>query len=231
MRTSMVMSVTMLAMTAGTALALAIQPGGDKADDSAARGQSFNNVKRIGLAMHEFHDAYMHLPLHAMYSNDGKTPLLSWRVTILPFLGEKALFNEFRHDEPWDSEHNKKLIAKMPKIYEPVGLGKKEEGRTYYQVFTGPDTLFDGNKQMRLTDITDGTSNTLLAIEGKEPVIWTKPADLTLPKEKDKERLTPVGGLFKNGTNAAMCDGSVHMLARTLDGPQLRSLVTPRGND
>ena len=75
MRTSMVISATMIAITAGTALALAIQPGGDKADDSAARGQSFNNVKRIGLAMHQFHDAYKYFPLHAMYSNDGKTPL------------------------------------------------------------------------------------------------------------------------------------------------------------
>src|SRR5439155_26328316 len=133
-----------------------------------------NNLKQIALAFHVYHDTNAVLPAHAIYSKDGKTPLLSWRVALLLHIGQQQLYQEFKLDQPWDSEHNKKLIAKMPKIYEPVGLGKKEEGRTYYQVFTGPDTLLDGNKQMRLTDITDRTSNTLLAIEGNEQVDCTK---------------------------------------------------------
>jgi hypothetical protein len=201
----------------------------EKIREAAGRAQSANNLKQIGIAMHGYHDTYMQLPRHAIYSKDGKTPLLSWRVAILPFIEGQELYKQFKLDEPWDSAHNKKLIAKMPTIYEPLGMGKKGEGLTYYQVFTGPNTMFNGNVATRFADVTDGLSNTLLAIEGKDPVIWTKPADLTLPKDKD--RLTPVGGLFKTGTTALYGDGSVNFLPRTLDGKQLRALVTPAGND
>jgi uncharacterized protein (TIGR03067 family) len=119
----------------------------DKVRDAAARAQSQNNLKQIGLAMHSYHDAYKQFPLHAAYSQDVKTPPLSWRVAILPFVEENALYQQFKLDEPWDSRHNRQLIAKMPKVYEPVGAAKKGEGLTFYQVFTGPDTVFDGPKQ------------------------------------------------------------------------------------
>jgi len=200
----------------------------EKVREAAARMVSQNNLKQIGLAYHVYFDANKVLPAHAIYSKDGKTPLLSWRVAILPYIEHGPLYNQFKLDEPWDSEHNKKLIAKMPRIYEAPN-DKKAEGMTYYQVFTGPDTPHDGSKALKLFDITDGTSNTILAVEAKDAVIWTKPADLTLPKQKD--RITPIGGLFKNGTNALFFDGSVRFLARDVSGEQLRALVTPRGGD
>ena len=61
-----------------------------------------NNLKQIGLAMHNFHDSYGGFP--AAYSTDknGK-PLLSWRVHILPFVEGQALYRQFKLDEPWDS--------------------------------------------------------------------------------------------------------------------------------
>jgi len=99
----------------------------------------------------------------------------------------------------------------MPKLYE-ISLGEKGEGLTYYQVFTGPNTLFDGGKKITFKDVARGTSNTLLVVEAKVPLIWSKPADLTLPKDNDK--MPAVGGLFKNGFNALLCDGSVRMMAR-----------------
>ena len=49
-------------------------------------------------------------------SKDGK-PLLSWRVLILPYLEQEALYKEFHLDEPWDSPHNRTLIARMPAVY------------------------------------------------------------------------------------------------------------------
>ncbi len=124
--------------------------------------------------------------------------------------------------------HNKKLIAKMPKLYE-ISLGEKGDGLTYYQVFTGPDTLFDGRKKIAFTDIVNGTSKTLMVIEAHDPVVWTRPADLTLPK--DKAKLPAVGGLFKNGFHILLCDGSVYMMPHDPAPALLRSLVTPRGAD
>src|SRR5262245_59728137 len=82
----------------------------------AHRRTSQNNLKMVRLAMHNFHDAMGRFPAATAYAKNGK-PLLSWRVAILPYIEEDALYRQFKLDEPWDSPHNKKLIAKMPKIY------------------------------------------------------------------------------------------------------------------
>ena len=55
-------------------------------------------------------------------NQDGK-PLLSWRVLILPYIGNDDLYREFHLDEPWDSVHNKTLLSKMPDVYKAPGSG------------------------------------------------------------------------------------------------------------
>src|SRR5262249_1456363 len=145
---------------------------------------SQTNLKQIGLALHNFHDNFGYLP-GGIYGPDGK-PGLSWRVAILPYIEQDVLFRQFKLDEPWDSEHNKKLIEKMPKQYaSPTGSG--EPGTTFYRGFTGQGTVMDLRQSgrpgavipaRRFTDITDGTSNTLIVAEAAEAVIWTKPDEL-----------------------------------------------------
>jgi RNA polymerase sigma factor (sigma-70 family) len=201
----------------------------DKAREAAARAVSVNNLKQIGLAIHTFHDQTGSFPAHAIYSKDGKTPLLSWRVAILPYIDQTTLYEQFKLDESWDSPHNKKLIPKMPKTYEMPGPTKAKQGETFYQFITGPETLFDGAKKMKITDITDGTSNTLLAVEAKTPVIWSRPDDLQIPKDKDTR--VPIGGRFTNGANVLFCDGSVRFVNDTVPVATFRSLITPAAGD
>jgi uncharacterized protein (TIGR03067 family) len=194
------------------------------------RRRSANHLSQIGRAMHLHHDSMKHLPAHAIYSKDGKTPLLSWRVALLPYIQEGALYREFKLDEPWDSEHNKKLIAKMPKVYEPVGLGSKGAGFTYYQVVTGADTVFDGAKTAKMPgSFPDGTSNTVLVVEAKDPVIWTKPEDLVLPKKGEK--MPELGGMFNTGMNLLLCDASVLWVRKDIEPATLRAIVTPNGGE
>jgi prepilin-type processing-associated H-X9-DG protein len=206
---------------------LEVGGGGD-----AGRQVSANNMKQIMLSFHNYHDTFKWFPAHAIYSKDGKKALLSWRVAILPFIEQNNLYMQFKLDEPWDSEHNKKLIPMMPRTYMAVGMGKKEakeEGKTYYVVFTGPNTPFDGNKMMMLPQFTDGTSNTGVMFEAKEPVIWTKPDDLVLPKMGDK--MPELGGMFKSGMNVGFADGSVQWVRREIDPATLRALITPAGGE
>jgi hypothetical protein len=82
---------------------------------------------------------------------------------------------------------------------------------------------------MKFEDITDGTSNTLLVAEAKAPVVWTRPDDLQLPKDKDT-RLS-VGGLFANGFHILLCDASVRLLPQDVPVATLRALVTPAARD
>jgi Protein of unknown function (DUF1559) len=98
---------------------------------AAHRGLSAKNLQQIGLAVHNFHDTFGAMPANAIRDKAGK-PLLSWRVALLPYLDEHNLYKEFRLDEPWDSKHNKALLAKMPKVYAPTITGKPAKPNTTY---------------------------------------------------------------------------------------------------
>jgi hypothetical protein len=158
---------------------------------------------------------------------NGKA-LLSWRVSILPFVEEDKLYKEFKLDEPWDSENNKKLIGRMPKLYVPIRV-KAMEGETFYQVFTGNRAPFRANKPTFFpASFTDGTSNTGLVFEAGDPVNWTKPADLVYAPDK---ALPKLGGMFDGEFNVALADGSVIRCKKDADQQQLRHLITPDGGE
>src|SRR5438477_9227485 len=108
--------------------------------------------------MHAYADEHGRLPPAVVYGEDG-TPLLSWRVLILPYIEQKPLFDRFKLDEPWDSPHNIELLAEMPRIFAPYdGSPPHEPHTTYYQVFVGKGAAFEGRRGMRLKDdFPDGT--------------------------------------------------------------------------
>src|SRR5262249_39345951 len=83
-------------------------------------------------------------------------PLLSWRVGILPLLGEAELYEQFKLDEPWDSMHNKRLLPKIPRAYAAPGVEIKEPYATYYQVFVGPHAAFEVHEQFNLDQFVGG---------------------------------------------------------------------------
>ena len=183
--------------------------------------RSQNNLKQIALAFHNHHDTFGQMPNNT-YTKDGNG-LLSWRVLILPFIEQAELYKQFKLDEAWDSENNKPLIAKMPKLYAPIRV-KGKEGETFYRGFAGKGALFgpDNGKGLKLTGITDGTSNTAMVFEAGEATVWTKPDDLPFDVKKPLPKL---GGLFDGLSNVAMCDGSVRRIRKDADEKELKKLI------
>ncbi|HEV3341576.1 MAG TPA: DUF1559 domain-containing protein [Pirellulales bacterium] len=202
-------------------------PAVQSARGAARQAQSTNNLKQIGLAMHNHHDVFAAFPARASFKK-GK-PLLSWRVAILPFVEQQALYGQFHLDEPWDSEHNRKLIEKIPPVYANPKLDPKlvQAGKTNYLAPTGTATLFDGEKGATMATIADGTSNTLMIVEANadRAVIWTAPDDLEIDPDNPRDGL----GEFQPGVIMALfADGSVHRLLATLDAETLANLFNPR---
>ena len=110
-----------------------------------------NNLKQIGLAFHNYHCANNAFPRAAITDKRGK-PLLSWRVAILPYIGQQALYNKFNLDEPWDSPHNRELLKEMPSTYVCPSRSNAEPFITTYQVFSGKSAMFENGQDIRLSE-------------------------------------------------------------------------------
>lgn len=206
---------------------------------TASRSQCVNNLKQIGLALHN-HAAAHKLTFPPAYTADkaGK-PLLSWRVAILPYIEQDALYKEFHLDEAWDSPHNRALIERMPPAYRCPGAKPSDvrAGKTRYLAPRNKHSVLSGAEGVGLKAITDGTSNTILVIDAgdKNAVVWTRPDDWevgeelkALPPDVFQAHGTPGATI---GTNALFADGSVHFLRDTIKPDVLRKLLTRDGGE
>jgi hypothetical protein len=199
----------------------------------AARLRAVNQdkLKMIGLALHSVHDVHMQLPPQAICDKKTGKPLLSWRVAILPYIEQDALYRQFKLDEPWDSPHNLKLLDNMPDTYEAAGVEAKIKGGTFWQVFDGKHTMFEmrpgpsafGARGIRISEVLDGLSNTLMVVEAGTAVPWTKPQDI--PFDPEAKNAPKLGGVSKGGFNALYGDGSVRFHRLPLDAAVLRLLI------
>jgi len=202
---------------------------GGSARSGAARASTQNNLKQLGLAMHNYHDAFEGFPPSAVVSKKGK-PMLSWRVLILPYTEQHELYKQFRLDEPWDSDHNKKILESnpMPKVYALPGVSKDTDKETHFQVFTGKGAAFDPIQATKIQTIADGTSNTILVGIAAKPVLWTKPDDMEFDPKGEMKKLL----LFRDGgTSVVFADGSVRFIQDKISEEVLRAAITKDGGE
>ena len=221
--------------------------------DSAHKMQCANNMKQIMLALHTYHDAYKAFPAPYRVNEDGK-PLHSWRVALLPFLEQTALYERMYPymNEPWDSENNKQFHNISIPAYQCPGA-KNAPGMTNYSVVVGKvdveearelglrapcGTAFpEPNKWNTFAYISDGTSNTIAIVERKEPVCWMDPTqEITLEDaiKLYQTEYSPVGSTHKGGFFIGICDGSVQFWDLTNPSYTLdiwKALLTANGGE
>jgi hypothetical protein len=221
-------------------------PAVAQARQAARRSQSINNLKQLALAMHNFADVNKSFPSAVLYGSDGKTPH-SWRVALLPYLDQQALYNQYKFDEPWDSANNKHVLAKMPAVFRDPNDPPDSISSSYYGL-VGPSTIFSGKEGMQFAQITDGTSNTIMFVEAKRDIPWTKPEDIPYADDV-RSANTPVppggaasryagdkplprlGGHYTDIFLTALCDGSVRAISQKIDPSVLRMLITRDGGE
>ncbi|MGE3807365.1 MAG: DUF1559 domain-containing protein [Gemmataceae bacterium] len=192
-------------------------------------------MKKLSAALEKYQKEKGHYPPAALLNSKGE-PNLSWRVALLPYLGEEELFKQFKLDEPWDSLHNKRLIKKMPQVFRAVEnfaysdeidldgpQGKRGKRlKTTDLVFTGPNTAFEGKKGLKSADIDDKTILVLSADSDEVAVYWTKPADL---KYEPGQPLPEVFGRFNNGPVYVILKNGTFKAIQPDQAGQLKDLI------
>jgi hypothetical protein len=209
---------------------MAIRNDGNFVDFSefAPYWEAENNLRQISLSAHNYESRNQNFPAHAIYAADGTTPLLSWRVAVLPFIEHQDLYDQFHLDQPWDSPHNLSLLPLMPKVYAHPLVAN---GMTNFLAVTGPGTVFElADVQYDFRDFDDGASNTAMFVEADpdRAVEWTKPKDWVVDFANPKAGL---GGILPNGFNVAFGDGSVFEIDSSIDDANFAKMLTRAGND
>ncbi len=196
---------------------------------ASARAVSSNNLKQMALAVHNYESAHGFLPPAATLGKKGKK-LLSWRVAVLPYIEQDALYQKFNLDEPWDSEHNLKVFKEnpMPKVFAVPGTKNLAEKKTHYQAFVGNGAAFDPVAAIKFTDFQDGTSNTVLFATAAAAVEWTKPDDVEFDPKAEVKKLFLFQG---SSTLVAMADGSVRAVSDKTSDKNLKAAITRNGGE
>jgi len=189
-----------------------------------ARQKSAENLEKIAAALLAYVEAKKSLPDPASTITRGETEvaLLSWRVTLLPFLGYEALHKQFRLNEPWNSPHNKKLLAQIPPEFQSPD---RIDVRTNYVLPVGHQTAYSQGRGRVPANFTAGPENVIMLLEADDShaVPWTAPQDLSY------EAATPrvgIGSLRQDGTLVALANGVVGMIANAVTDAQLREAFT-----
>jgi prepilin-type processing-associated H-X9-DG protein len=205
---------------------------------AAPRSQCKNNLKQIGIALQNYHEAYGSFPPAYIADENGR-PIHSWRVLILPYIDMQPLYNRYRFDEPWDGPNNRLLADMSPTVFgcpsEEHAGDEKDPKTTSYVAVIGPETAWPGDRLTSLSDIKDGTSKTLLLVEvANSGIRWSEPRDLhvlQMAPAINPKAGQGISSRHKGGATAMMCDGSALFLGDSLPAETLRAMLTAHVGD
>lgn len=185
-----------------------------------------DKLRAIQLGILNYESANACFPPRAKYRDENGKPKLSWRVHILPYMGEAELYEQFHLDESWDSPHNITLLPRMPEIYKAPSswvqrLNQQVDERadqvipthTTFLAPIGEGTVFGQDAVAQFRDILDGTSKTVSVVNVRPGLAkpWTAPQDYAFEKD------SPAAGLAFDATGVSACvafDGAVHSLKK-----------------
>lgn len=200
---------------------------------TARRAQSANNLKQIALGFHNYHDTYHTLPPGGTFDQYGEMQH-SWETLLLPFMENPSKPDlKLPWNHPDNAPHFKKEVpaflhpsfSKQEERFDPEGYALSH--------YAANSHVLRGNATMCFKDVTDGTSNTVLAGEVSQnfkpwghPVNWRDPA---LGINKSPEGFG--GPKPTAGAQFLFMDGSVRFLSDDVDPAVLRAISTPAGGE
>jgi hypothetical protein len=193
------------------------------------------NLKQIGQALLMYHAKYGRFPPAYVADSQGR-PMHSWRVLLLPFLNEEALYRQYRFQEPWNSPRNSTLASRMPAVYHcPSDLQQSDSGatQTSYVAITGPGTVFDGVKP---ENFPGGPGRVILVAEqSASGIIWLEPRDMDVNRMSmhvnDPTADEAIRSQHIGEAHVLVCSGEVFSLDDDTEPQQLEDMLTISGGE
>jgi prepilin-type processing-associated H-X9-DG protein len=199
----------------GTFVALSL-PAIQHSGGAPLRAHCTNNMKQIGLGLHNYWDVHKHFPSLITYDKNGK-PLFSWLVEILPYMEYDTIYTQLHKDEPWDSPHNAIVLGKLQinELLCPRASEKPNHFPSHYLAVAGPGTAWRSEGVVKLEDIPN-TSLTVMAVECVvSDKHWAEPYFLTVDEVLERMKTgkgTRISTVHNGGVNVLFADGSVRGL-------------------
>lgn len=212
-------------------------PAVPSAREAARRVQCANNLKQIGLAMQNYHDIQKVFPSPL---GTSKTTPVSWRVSILPYAENQALYELYDQQVTWDAEPNLQVAQTANSNMNCPSNPRVEDGNgryfTAYSIPTGDGTFFGNNESRTLEDATGGTSNTIMVVEAcGQDIIWTEPRDvnlnelplgINLPGKQPGRSNGILSSFHPEAAQVTLLDGSVMLVTEDMDAEVLQALLS-----
>lgn len=196
---------------------------------AARRSQCKNNLKQILLALHSYHDQYQAFPPAWTVDASGRR-LHSWRTLILPFADQRPLYERIDLSKPWDDPVNAEAVKQTPDIYQ-CPSANLDPGQTAYLGMVGERAFLRPTTPRAISEITDGTSNTVAVIEVNkaQAVPWMAPQDADLAVFIGLKSQTNTH--HTGGAHVGMADGAVRFLSSNLEELTRQGLGTVAGGE
>lgn len=185
------------------------------------------------MAVANYHEEYGSFPPAYMADISGR-PIHSWRILILPFLGERALYAKYSFAEPWDGPNNRKLAGEIGSVYTRPGLEPDQNHSTSFVAVIGPHTAWPGSTPARRDDLRDGAENTFLVVEVRDGQFpWMEPRDLEFDRMSFaiNDRSGQGLGSRLGGARVVSADTTVRTLPDNFDPKTLRAMLTADGGE
>lgn len=205
------------------------------ARESVRSTQCSNNLREIALALNAYHDAHGTYPPAYLADTKGK-PMHSWRVLVLPFLGQQGLFDEYDFSQPWNGPANRRLLDRMPDVYRCPAEENLASTDTSYAMIVAAGTISDGPTGKSRNEITDGPGKTLLVVESSPSGIsWLEPRDLDGDKityvVNDSQQPGGIRSRHPDEANAVTCSARSVTLSSANDEEQVKADTTIAGGE
>ncbi|MBD3674251.1 MAG: DUF1559 domain-containing protein [Planctomycetaceae bacterium] len=246
-------------LAAAPVLVALLLPAVQQARTAARRSQSKNNLKQLGLAIHNYHDTYQKLPTGTGASNpqsqEAQLKLkpeerLSFFAQLLPYYDQANIYNNLDHSQGWKAKANVQWTS--PDIETLLNPGwpkpRGEFGVTHYVGIAGIGKdapmlklphkragMFGYERETRFRDVRDGLSNTMMMTEASAPFgPWAQGGPSTLRSLTQKPYINGpdgIGGPYTGGLNVLMGDGSVRFVSENIDPSVFEAMSTIAGGE